>query len=79
MRSMGSILPKILRTFRLSVVPNVEINANVISTMLAPTTPVPVQIHTPDKQFSASAMSGSILDLVHLPEMPATDGLRRAA
>ncbi|MDG2391423.1 MAG: cytochrome P450 [Planctomycetaceae bacterium] len=79
MRSMGSILPKILRTFRLSVVPNVDINANVISTMLAPTTPVPVEIHAPDKQFSASSISGSILDLVHLPEMPATDGLRRAA
>jgi len=79
MRSMGSILPKILRTFRLSVVPNVEINANVISTMLAPTTAVPVQVHAPDGEFSASPITGSILDLVNFPEMPAAGGLRKAA
>lgn len=79
MRSMGTILPKILRTFRLTVSPDVEINANVISTMLAPTTPVPVEIHAPDGQFSASPIAGTILDLVHLPEMPSAGGLRKAA
>lgn len=79
MRSLGSILPKILRKFRLTIVPGVEINANVISTMLAPTTSVPFLVSEPDDQFIASPITGSILDLVDLPEMPATDRIRKAA
>ena len=79
MRSMGSILPSILRKYRLTVVPGTEINANVISTMLSPTSPVPVMVSEPDGNFAASPISGSILDLVDLPEMPSDLQIRRAA
>lgn len=79
MRSMGSVLPKILRKFRLTVVPGTQINANVISTMLAPTTSVRVTVSEPDGRFSASPITGSILHLVDLPEMPSEQSVRRAA
>jgi cytochrome P450 len=79
MRSMGSILPMILQKYRLTIVPDSQIDANVISTMLAPTTSVPAIVSEHDRDYTASPISGSILDLVDLPEMPTADQFRKAA
>lgn len=78
LREMGTALPRILTRFRLAMAPNAEVNAKVISTMLGPTSPVPMEIHPADGRFEARPIRGSILDLVELPEMPAQQW-RRAA
>ncbi len=79
MRTLGSALPRILTRFRLSMASNSEVNGKVISTMLGPTSSVPMELHPPDGRFEARTVRGSVLDLVRLPEMPAALPLRRAA
>ncbi|MCH8829025.1 MAG: cytochrome P450 [Planctomycetes bacterium] len=74
-------LPMILKRFRLSVVPGVEINSKIISTMLSPTSPVLMQVHAPDGRFDAPTVTGNIHELVDLGETTAEaeTPLRRAA
>ncbi len=77
MMQLKITLPTILRRFKLSVTDGAEINARVMSTMLFPTTPVPMRIEHQDGRFQSHPVTGSIHSLVNLP--PAGDSLRRAA
>ncbi|MBX3436695.1 MAG: cytochrome P450 [Planctomycetaceae bacterium] len=74
-------LPSILGRFKLTAEPHAEINARVMSTMLFPTSRVPLQIDRQDGEFHAAPVTGNIHTLVNLP--PATTPVatlaRRAA
>lgn len=65
---LKTALPMILKRFRLAVVPGAEINGNIISTMLGPTTPVPMRLHPPDGRFEAAPCVGNIQRMVDLRE-----------
>ncbi len=67
-------LRQILTRYRLSVVPGANIGVHVESTMLVPTTGLPMQIHEMDGQFSASPMTGRIHELVEFDDAPAFSG-----
>jgi hypothetical protein len=67
-------LRQILTRYRLAVVPGAEVGVHVESTMLVPTTGLPMQIHEMDGQFSASPMKGRIHELVEFDEAPAFAG-----
>lgn len=74
---MRGVLPTILRRFRMSAIPNSEISALVVSTMLGPTTTVPMQLHHPGSPVDVAQLRGNISDLVTFnTERPA---IRRAA
>lgn len=60
-------LPMILRKFSMTSVPGSEVNASVISTMLAPTTPVWMKLGLPDAPPQAVPVGGNIHRLVDLP------------
>ncbi|SFI44005.1 cytochrome P450 [Planctomicrobium piriforme] len=60
-------LPMILNRFKLSMVPNSEVNGRVMSTMLFPTSTVPVLLSEHDGQFESAPVSGSIHSLIDLP------------
>ncbi len=77
MMILKTALPMILKRFRLSVVPGAEISSKVISTMLGPTTSVPMQVSPADGQFQSSPVTGNIRTLVELPEV--TESIRSAA
>jgi cytochrome P450 len=76
-------LPKILTKYRLSIVADSSINGKVISTMLCPTTPIPVTLAPQDGQFAAHPVTGNIHELVDLSHIPssatATEAQRSAA
>lgn len=64
-------LPMILSRYKLSVVPDAEINGRVMSTMLYPTSTVPMQISEHDGSFDAATVRGSVHALVDLPSAAA--------
>jgi cytochrome P450 len=63
-------LRRILTRHRLSVVPGADVGVHVESTMLVPTTGLPMRIHAMDGAFAASPMSGRIHELVDFDEVP---------
>jgi cytochrome P450 len=63
-------LHRILSRYRLTVVPGSEIGVHVESTMLAPTTGIPMRIERADGRFSSSQIRGNIHDLVDFDEAP---------
>jgi cytochrome P450 len=67
-------LRQILTRYRLSVVPGAEVGVHVESTMLVPTTGLPMQIHEMDGRFAASPMTGRVHELVQFDEAPAFAG-----
>ena len=67
-------LRQILTRYRLAVVPGANVGVHVESTMLVPTTGLPMQIHAMDGQFAASPMTGRIHELVDFDEAPAFAG-----
>ena len=71
-----TILPRVLKHNRLSVVPGAEVNGLVVSTMLNPISGIPMQIFKPDGRFATSPVVGNIHALV---ELPAAAHQRRAA
>jgi cytochrome P450 len=80
MLTMKTTLTMIFNRFRLSVVAGAKIDAQIVSTMLSPTTSVPVRIAAQDGQFQSSPVAGRICDLVDLPEVDsARRDIRRAA
>jgi len=79
MMELKTALPMILKRFRLTVEPGAEISSKVISTMLGPTTTVPMLISPPDGQFAAQPVSGNIHTLVNLHEAPASGAFKQAA
>ena len=72
-------VPAILQKYRLSVQPESEINAKVISTMLCPTTPIMTTLHEQDLNFASSPISGNIHSLVNFPPLAGRESIRRAA
>ncbi|MBW3598134.1 MAG: cytochrome P450 [Planctomycetes bacterium] len=66
---MKLVAPAIWRRFRLRVVPGSTIDANAISTMLAPLTPVRVQLHPLDAPLKASPVEGNIHRYVEMVEV----------
>jgi len=71
MMILKTALPAILKRYRLSVVPNADINGKIISTMLGPVTPVPMTVHPADGRFQSVPVTGNIHSMVRLREMPA--------
>lgn len=77
MMTLKTALPMILKRYRLGVVPNSEINGKIVSTMLGPTTSVPMLVSPPDGRFQSAAVTGNIHTMVDLREAPAVQ--RKAA
>ncbi|MCA9024833.1 MAG: cytochrome P450 [Planctomycetaceae bacterium] len=77
MMQLKITLPTILGRYKLSLEEGAEVNARVMSTMLFPTSRVPMQIAPQDGDFTSSSVTGNIHTLVNLP--PATSQARRAA
>lgn len=70
MMTLKIALPTILRRYRLTVVPDSRISGLVTSTMLTPTTPIPMHIAAQDGRFEAVPVTGNIHEMVDLREMP---------
>jgi cytochrome P450 len=77
MTTLRTVLPSILKRYRLTVAAGSEINAKIVSTMLGPTTAVPMHIAHQDGRFHSSPVSGNIHSMVLLQQ--GTQHLRRAA
>ncbi|MCA9039350.1 MAG: cytochrome P450 [Planctomycetaceae bacterium] len=71
------VIPQVLSRFKLSAVPGSTINGRVISTMLTPTSTVPLLLEEQDGKFASAPIEGSVHQLVDLPEPAKT--VRRAA
>ena len=67
MMTIKTTLPAILQRYRLAVVPGSTINAKVLSTMLAPTSGIPMLILPRGAPFTASQVQGNINELVAFP------------
>jgi cytochrome P450 len=78
---LKTALPTILKRFRLEMIAGAPVNGRIISTMLGPTSSVPMQVCPPDGRFTAQSVTGNIHDLVELPvSLPKSQAaLRRAA
>jgi cytochrome P450 len=61
-------LPRILRRYRLTVIPNAEIEVQIESTMLAPVHGIPMRVDAPDGQFQSVAVKGNVHEMVALPK-----------
>ncbi len=70
MMTLKIALPTILQRFRMTVVPHSEISGLVTSTMLTPTTPIPMQLATHDGGFTAVPVTGNVHEMVDLREVP---------
>ena len=74
--TLKTILPLVLKRFRLNVVANSEIAGRVVSTMLNPIYGLPMELSAPDGCFATAPVSGNIHTLV---DLPAAAHQRRAA
>jgi cytochrome P450 len=63
---MKVIVPMIWRRFRMKVQPGARIEANAVSTMLAPMTPTPMQLLAPGEPLQRTAVTGNIHQYVDL-------------
>ncbi len=72
-------LQQILSRYRLSVVPGSNIGVHVESTMLVPTTGLPMRIHAADGQFSSVPITGRICELVEFDDALVAAGDRSDA
>jgi cytochrome P450 len=70
-------LPMLLSRFKMSIVPNAEINGRILSTMLFPASPLPVLLEAHDGRFKSSPVTGNIHTLLQLPA--SDEGKIRAA
>jgi hypothetical protein len=78
MTTLRTVLPSILKRYRLTVVPGCEVNGKIVSTMLGPTTPVPMHVAHQDGRFQSSPVTGNIHSMVWL-QQGTESRLRRAA
>lgn len=74
--TIRTLLPRILKRFRVAMVPEATVNGLVVSTMLNPVSGIEMRIHSPDGQFAAAPVHGNIHSLV---DLPAVAQPRRAA
>ncbi|HEV2945781.1 MAG TPA: cytochrome P450 [Gemmataceae bacterium] len=73
-------VPAIWQRFRLTVLHGAAIQAQVRSTMLFPTSGMPMLLSAPSSPFRSSTVNGNIHELVHLPQaVDAGTPLKRAA
>ena len=72
-------LPTILGKFKLSMVPGAEVQARVMSTMLFPTSTIPMRIQRQDGEFTSQPVTGNVHTLVDLPAATESVAVRRAA
>jgi cytochrome P450 len=70
MSIIRTVIPMMLQKNRFSVVADSEINAQVISTMLAPSTHIPLRLISDGTQIEPAAVAGNIADLVRIPSAP---------
>lgn len=75
---LKTVLPMTLERFQISVQPNSEIHARVVSTMLAPVSGVPVSVEAEGDVAETAAIRGNLNQLVDLPQ-PRAVPLPRAA
>ncbi|MAT14519.1 MAG: cytochrome P450 [Planctomyces sp.] len=61
------VIPQVLSRFKLSAIPGSTINGRVISTMLTPTSTVPLLLEEQDGNFRSAPVEGSIHQLVEFP------------
>jgi cytochrome P450 len=64
--TIKTTLPVILQCYRLAVVPGARVTGKVISTMLTPTSGMPMLILRPTASFTSNPVEGNIHDLVTL-------------
>lgn len=76
MKIIKCTLPMVLKRFRLTMAPDARVDGRVVSTMLGPSSSVPMHVAEQDGRFEAAPVHGNIHELVDLREMPRT---RRAA
>jgi cytochrome P450 len=67
MMTIKTTLPAIVQNFRLETVPGARINGKVISTMLGPTSGMPMRLLPSTAPYAASWVEGNIHELVELP------------
>ncbi len=72
-------LPTILGKFKLSMVPGAEVQARVMSTMLFPTSTIPMRIERQDGVFTSQPVTGNVHTLVDFPAATESVATRRAA
>lgn len=65
---MKLVIPLVWRRFRMAVQAQARIDANAVSTMLAPMTPVPMELLSPDQQLERRPVRGNIHQYVKLTE-----------
>ena len=65
--TIKTLLPRILKRFRVSMIPDSNVSGLVVSTMLNPISGLAMQIHAPDGQFATAPVCGNIHSLVELP------------
>ena len=70
-------LAMILKRYTLTVKSGAEINGKIISTMLGPTSTVPMTLQAPGGSFESTPVTGSVHDMVDLSHI--APALRRAA
>jgi cytochrome P450 len=63
---MKLIVPMVWRRFRMRVHPGARIDANAVATMLAPMTPVPMQLLASGEPLARTPITGNILQYVDL-------------
>jgi cytochrome P450 len=76
MQILKMTLPTLLQKYKVTLVPHCEVNAKIISTMLAPVTSVRMKIDHQDGRFECQPVHGNIHEIVHLHEL---QSVRRAA
>lgn len=76
MRTLKTVLPMILKRYRLSMLPGTEVSGKIVSTMLGPTTPVRMLISPADGRFQAQPVTGNVHSMVDLRE---STPMRKAA
>ncbi|MFO0919385.1 MAG: cytochrome P450 [Planctomycetaceae bacterium] len=74
---LKSVLPTILQRFKVTAVPDSEVSARIISTMLAPTSKVMLRVDEQDGRFRSLPVTGNIHSMVELREV--SQSVRRAA
>ena len=75
--TLRTVLPSILKRYRLTVVPGSAVNGKIVSTMLGPTGPVLMHVAHQDGRFQSSPVTGNIHSMVSLQQV--AQPARRAA
>lgn len=75
---LKTVIPSVLKRYRLSCVADSTVNAKIVSTMLGPTTTVPMEVHPADGRWQHRPVHGNVNTLVDLSHTHAQP-LRKAA